>query len=92
MALVGFQYEPVSLNVNKVCFDEKEDIHSTCEKSRKSQSVTEWCRCVKCGEMDTNVECLSCGKVEALGYFKLSHMRYDDRNAVTERVISATVL
>ena len=25
-------------------------------------------------------------KVEALGYFHLSDMRYDDRNVVTERV------
>ena len=24
MALVGFQYEPVSLNVNKVCFEEEQ--------------------------------------------------------------------
>ena len=24
--------------------------------------------------MDTNVECLSCGEVEALGYFQLSDM------------------
>ena len=36
--------------------------------------------------MQTNIEYLSCGKVEALGYFQLSDMRYDDRNVVTERV------
>ena len=63
MALVGFWYEPVSLDVNKVCFDEEQDIPNTRKKSRKSQSVSEWCRCGECGVMDTNVECLSCGKV-----------------------------
>ena len=41
--------------------------------------------------MHTNVEYLSCGKVEALRYFQLSDMRYGDRNAGTERV-SVTVL
>ena len=40
---------------------------------------------------NANVEYLSCGKVEALGYFQLSDMRYHDRNMVTERV-STTVL
>ena len=35
--------------------------------------------------MDTNVECMSFGEFEALGYFQLLDMRYDDRNAVTER-------
>ena len=34
---------------------------------------------------------LSCGEVEALGYFQLLDMRYDDRSVVTERV-STTVL
>ena len=53
---------------------------------KKSKTVTEWCRCGKCGVMDTNVDCLSCCEVEAFGYFQLSNMRYDDRNAVTERV------
>ena len=47
MALVGFQYELVSLHVNEVCFEEEQDIPNTREKSRKSQSVAEWCRCVK---------------------------------------------
>ena len=47
MALVGFQYEPVSLDVNEKCFEEEQDIPNTSEKSRKSQSVTEWCRCGK---------------------------------------------
>ena len=41
MALLGFQYEPVSLDVNKICIDEEQDIPNTREKSRKSQSVTE---------------------------------------------------
>ena len=36
--------------------------------------------------MVTNVECLSCGEVEALGYFQLSDMKYDERNVVTKRV------
>ena len=44
MALVGFWYELVSLDVNEVCFEEEQDISNTREKSRKSQSVTEWCR------------------------------------------------
>ena len=61
------------------------------EKSRKSKSVTEWCRCGEWGVTHTNVEYLSCGKVEALGYFQLLDMRYDKKNAVTERV-STTVL
>ena len=59
MAVVKFQYEPVSLGVNEVCFDKEQDIRNTREKSRKSQTVTEWCRCGKCGVMDTNVECMS---------------------------------
>ena len=41
--------------------------------------------------MDTNVECFGGGKDEALGYFQLFDMRYNDRNAVTKRV-STTVL
>ena len=61
------------------------------ERSRKSQSVTEWCRCGKWGVMHTNVEYLSYGEVEALGYFQLSDLRYDNRNVVTERV-STTAL
>ena len=63
MALVGFQYELVSLLVNEVfCLD----IPNTREKSRKSQSITEWCRYRKYGARDANVECLSCGEFEAL--------------------------
>ena len=83
MALVGFQYEPVSLDVNEVC--------NTREKSRKSQRGTEWCRCGKWDAMHTNVEYFSCGEVEALRYFQLSDMRHDHRNVVTGRV-STTVL
>ena len=29
MALVGFQYEPVRLDVNEVCFEEEQDIPNT---------------------------------------------------------------
>ena len=47
MTLVGFQHDPVSLDVNKVCFEEEQDIPNTHEKSISSQSVTEWCRCGK---------------------------------------------
>ena len=36
--------------------------------------------------MHTSVEYLSCGEVEALGYFQLSDMRYDDRNAVMKEL------
>ena len=41
--------------------------------------------------MHTNVENLSCGKAEVLGYFQLSDMKYDGRNMVTKR-ISTTAL
>ena len=34
MALAGFRYEPVSLDVNQICFDEEQDIPNTREKSR----------------------------------------------------------
>ena len=47
MASVGFQYEPVSLGVSEVCSEEEQDIPNTREKSRKSQNITEWCRCRK---------------------------------------------
>ena len=36
MALVGFQYKPISLDVNEVCFKEEQNIPNTREKSRKS--------------------------------------------------------
>ena len=35
MTSVGFEYEPVTLDVNKVCFKEEQDIPNTREKSRK---------------------------------------------------------
>ena len=35
MALVVFEYEPVSLDVNKVCFAEEHDIPNTHEKLKK---------------------------------------------------------
>ena len=91
MALLGFQYESVSWDVNEVCFEEEHNMLNTREKSRKRQSVTEWCRYEKWDVTHTNVEYLSWGEVEAFQYFQLSEMRYDDRNMVTERV-SATVL
>ena len=74
MALVGFQYQPVSYDVNKVCFDEEQDIPKTREKS-KNQSATEWCRCGKYGVMGINIECLVYGEIKTLGYFQLSDMR-----------------
>ena len=64
MALVGLQYEPMSFDVQEVCFDEEQNILDTREKSRKSQSVTEWCRCGKCRVMDKNIKCLSCVEIE----------------------------
>ena len=42
MALVGFQYEPVSLDVNEVCFEEVQDIPNqpnTRETPRKSHQM-----------------------------------------------------
>ena len=47
MALVGFQYEPVSLDVNKACSEEEQDTSNAREKLRKRQNVIEWCRCGK---------------------------------------------
>ena len=47
MALAVLRYEPVSLDVNEVCFEEGQHIPNAREKSRKSQSITEWCRCGK---------------------------------------------
>ena len=40
MALVGFQYEPLSLN--EVCFDEEKYISDTYGKSRKTENVIGW--------------------------------------------------
>ena len=62
MTLIGFQYEPISLDVNETCFEEEQN-PNTHEKSRTTQSVREWCRCGKSGAMHTNVGYLSCGKV-----------------------------
>ena len=59
LSLCKIRYEPVSLDVNEVCFHEEEYISNTREKNQeKSQSVTEWCICGKSGVMNTNVECL----------------------------------
>ena len=63
MVLVGFQYEPVSLDVNRVCFEEEQDTPNTPEKSRKGQSITEWCKCGKWGAMHANVECFGALKL-----------------------------
>ena len=35
MALVGFHYEPMSLNVNKVCFKEEQNTWKIKEKSKR---------------------------------------------------------
>ena len=43
MALVGFKYE----EVNKICFEEEQDMPNVREKSRKIHSFTEWYRCEK---------------------------------------------
>ena len=43
------------------------------------------------GVIDTNVKYSSCGEVEALWYFQLSGMIYNDRNEVNKGV-STTVL
>ena len=34
-------------DVNKVCFEGEQDTPNTPEKSRKGQSITEWCKCGK---------------------------------------------
>ena len=60
MALLGFQYEPVSFDVNEVYFVEGQDIPNMGEKSRKSQSVIEWCRFGNWDIMHTNLDYLSC--------------------------------
>ena len=39
----------------------------------------------------TSVGYLSCNKVQALGYFQLLGMRYNDRNMVTEKVSTAVL-
>ena len=83
MALVGFQYEPVNLDLNEICFEEVQNILNTREKSRKSQSVNEWCRCGKWGIMHTNVVL----KFMLWRYFQLLDMRYDDRNVVTKELL-----
>ena len=44
MALIGFQNEPISLDVNKACFEEEQDITNTHEKSGNSQSLITWRR------------------------------------------------
>ena len=83
MALVGFQYEPVSLDVNEVCFEEGQDIPNqpnTRETPRKShQMVAKWRRCGKWGVIYTNIKYLSYSEVEDLRYSQLSDMKHDER-------------
>ena len=82
----------MSLDLNKIGFEEELDILNMHEKSRKSQSITESGRCGKWDVMHINVECLTCCKVEALGYFQLSDMRYNDRNVVMKGYNSPATL
>ena len=42
--------------------------------------------CVKCGAVETNVECLCGHEIEALEYFELLGLRYSDTNADTQRI------
>ena len=79
MALVEIQYEPVSVL-------KKNGISLIHVKNQEKVS-----RCGKWDAMHTNVEYLGCGKVEALGYFQLSDMRYDDKNVVTETASTAAL-
>ena len=46
MALVGFQYEPVSLDVNEVCFEEAVDIPNTRENQGKVKA------CLNCADVE----------------------------------------
>ena len=82
----------MSLDIKEVSLDEEQDISNTREKSRKSQGFTKGFRCPKCGVMYTNVERLSCGKVEDLGYFQNLDTKNNDKKAVTERVVVQTTV
>lgn len=68
---LGFHYEPESLDVNEICFDQEQVIPNTRQKSRISRSVTIWFRRAKCGAMDTNIERLSCGEVQDFDTFNI---------------------
>ena len=39
MALVGFQYEPVRLDVNEVCFEKEQDILIHAKNRRKFKAL-----------------------------------------------------
>ena len=39
IALVGLQYKPVSLDVNKVCFEEEQDIPNTLKNQEKVKAL-----------------------------------------------------
>ena len=41
------RYETSEFDVNEVCFEEGQNIPNSSQKSKKIQSVTEWCRCGK---------------------------------------------
>ena len=84
MALVKFQYQSVSSDVNKVCFEEEQDISNTREKLKKKVQAL-------LNGVDVGNEALMHSEVEALGYVQLSDMKYDDRNVVNQRV-STTAL
>ena len=43
--------------------------------------------CVKCGVIETNIECLCCYEFEALEYFELLGMRCGDTNVVTQNTL-----
>ena len=39
MTLVGLQYKPVSLDVNKVCFEEEQDIPNRLKNQEKAKAL-----------------------------------------------------
>ena len=53
MALVGFQYEPVRLDINEVYFEEEQDIPNTREKSRSNAHKFEYLSCSQLKFSDT---------------------------------------
>ena len=69
MAVVGFQHEPVSLDVNEDCFEEEHRISLIHVKNQRK--VTALLNNVDVGNetMYTNFEYLSCGEVEVWDTF-----------------------
>ena len=47
--VLKLQYEPVNLDLNKVCLVKLPDIPNMHEQSRKNQNGNEWHRYEKCG-------------------------------------------